>query len=761
MSTNLLDNFIFAENMCTGSQGDQLSNCILENLKFMPYLEDQFDSNVKDTGFVKPQQLPYIFGQTYTTLRPLAIANVKARMQQENDYGVVSFRCLQAFSRPMLTLPRLQDLGIAPKELNITETIISDELSTAAVPLKNIADCLGDTWCIINSYAFNCRNLVLAYSTSISTAISASNAIKNLINGTGDFYLLPALAVSLQDSLAAAQTKEQAMATEFNSFISYLGTLSGEWEYSYFMSIVSNSASLANGAFDIGAMQASMSTNVTGPLIASINSSTDFTTYDYNITSGIAEYIAEVNYDANQKDIYASQQLLSMFGTPASYKPTDPNAKQLLLRRVAVAYVYEIFNLATYSLTKIQALYSFSNVSQTLSVIQQYNDYLSVYSSFRAIYTSSISSQFVDIAVEGIPTSFASKFQATVAALDSFLTSFNTGSVLSSMQALVDSLGTDTEPEDTQGAAQAIVDSYLDAGGTGYKIQANNLKTLVEDALNLTTSSASTIVNNPNISPVTYSSSGQVMTLNLGYSFKDKQKFYFADVAYSVGFGRLRDLHSIQINNELYFAEDIVDDVGNPISGISESGCTKYTFNRHVLPTYEPTVEMYIYPGVPDQPYSPTVNKYHNYNICKYSGMFTKLLPPDQQNGEGSLIGLYVFTGYRVMEGTVENLYQLGTININAINLNDPSLDENSYEAMLQRQVVNMTNSSSLVRDGKITTDDLKYYFMSSIIPGMEPEAMNLPNMAIVEFKSFPLGNSLKAPEIVVKFTADDPYIKA
>jgi len=103
MST--IDNFIHAENLCTGSQGDNLANCIIENLRFLPYLDDKAESLVKDTGFVRAAPLQYLSGNTFVDLKPIGVANATVRMLQENDYGVVSFRCLQTFGRPMLALP--------------------------------------------------------------------------------------------------------------------------------------------------------------------------------------------------------------------------------------------------------------------------------------------------------------------------------------------------------------------------------------------------------------------------------------------------------------------------------------------------------------------------------------------------------------------------------------------------------------------------------------------------------------------------------
>jgi len=248
-------------------------------------------------------------------------------------------------------------------------------------------------------------------------------------------------------------------------------------------------------------------------------------------------------------------------------------------------------------------------------------------------------------------------------------------------------------------------------------------------------------------------SASKLNITDFGTDFKDSGVFHFADIAYSVGFSRLTNLTQIVIDNEVYVLTDIVDEDGNPVTGISQSGCTKFTFTRHVMPTYSPTVEMYVYPGTPSQPYCPTVNKYHNFNACSYSGMFSKLLPQIDQNS-GSDMGLYVFKGYKPMDGTVEELIRIGKVDINSINLNDPSLDNKSYETMIQKEVLNLTNASSIVND-TITTDDLKYYLSSKIVDNSQLN--NYPNMAMIEFKNFPIGSSFNLPKISLLLTAEDP----
>ena len=760
MST--IDNFIHAENLCTGSQGDNLANCIIENLRFLPYLDDKAESLVKDTGFVRAAPLQYLSGNTFVDLKPIGVANATVRMLQENDYGVVSFRCLQTFGRPMLALPSLQDLGLPSQEINITESLVIDNDATDVdgIPLRDISDCGTDNWCKVNVYLFNSRNLILAYSTEFSTLISSLEAIKRLINDSGDYYSLPTLAGVVNTKCTTASTAKAAALAELDAGISFVTGLASDWHRDYALQTLTNARALVNASYDFTSLCSELSTNVTSPLISNINDNTDFTTFDFNITTSAANYIGDLDYDLSEKKVFIAQQFISDWGTPASYDPTVSLDKQMLIRRVAVNYSYEIINITSYIMNKILSLYSMSNESQISDDIAKYKAYLALYVTYKAHFYDSITTQFTDVSQEGAPDSLASEFETAVTTLHSLVTTFTTQNVETAILEAVDNE-----------AGEAIVDAFLDSIGTQQRIDIASLKTEIEDALNLYTGNES-LIDNPNISPSSVSASGEVTTLNLGYDYTDKSKYYFADLAYAVGFGRLTNISSIQIDDEIYTSEDLFDNAGNPVTGISESGCTKFSFTRHVMPTYDPVVEMYIYPGLPDQPYCPTVNSYNNFAVNKYSGMFTKLLPADVQNEEYSIIGLFIYTGYRPMESTVENIYQVGTVDMNAINLNDPTLDDNSYESMLQRQVTSLVNSSSLIRDGVITTDDLKFYFHSEPIgtPSLTPDnyhyldipdAMTLPNMAIVEFKNFPLGESLKAPKITIRFTADDPYPKA
>ena len=760
-----IDSFIHAENLCTGSQGDLLANCIVENLRFLPYLDDKAEALVKDTGFVKAAQLPYLSGSTFVELKTIGIANANVRMLQENDYGVVSFRCLQTFGRPMLTLPRLEDLGIPNQEINIVEqlSVSDDSVIIGGIPLRDVTACGADDWCKVNAYLYNIRNLSLAYSTEFSTLIASLEGIKKLIDGTGDYYALPNMADIVDTKCISSSDSKDLAVAELDAAASFISGLTSDWHRDYVLQTVNNARTLIIDSYNFSSLCSDLITNVTSPLRNNINDNTDFTTFDFNITSSVATYISDLDYDLSEKQIFISQQFVADWGVPPSYDPLVSSNKQLLIRKVAVNYIYEIINVTTYILNKIQSLYTMSNVSQIAIDIAQYESYLDYYIVYVNHFYTSITTQFTDLVQDGVPDSLAVEFEAAVTALYSLTINFSTGTVVADVEAAANI------PD--QEAVEAAVNNYLDSLGTQHKIDIASLKTKVEDALNLY-EGTNNLIDNPNISPVSYSASGEVETLNLGYDFKDKSKYYFADIAYAVGFGRLTNIESIQIDKEIYSAADLFDQSGNPVTGISESGCTKFSFTRHVLPTYDPVVEMYIYPGLPDQPYCPTVNMYNNFLVNKYSGMFTKLLPADVQNEEYSIIGLYVYTGYTPMNAKVENLYQVGTIDMNTINLNDPTLDDNSYESMLQRQVTSLVNSTSLIKDGIITTDDLKHYFHAEPIgvPSLTPEnyhyldienAMTLPNMAIIEFKNFPLGTSLKAPNITIKFTADDPYPKA
>ena len=271
-------------------------------------------------------------------------------------------------------------------------------------------------------------------------------------------------------------------------------------------------------------------------------------------------------------------------------------------------------------------------------------------------------------------------------------------------------------------------------------------------------------------------SSSNLTEIDLGASFKDSSKYYFANAAYAVGFGTLSNIHQIQIDNNIYDTTSIVKADGTVVDQISQTGCTKYRFRQKLFTSADNNsntqeVEMYIYPGLRDQPFCPTINKYHNMGACSYSGLFTKLI----SGTDGSIDStLFLYKDYKPLEGTIGELIKIGSTDINSIDLSLPNIDLNSADSFIKRQIVALNTSSTLITDGTINTKDLRYYFKASL-QGTEapieehspiahqglnvPNAMNFPYLAIIEFIGLPLGSSLKLPSIKILVTASDSQI--
>jgi len=59
-----------------------------------------------------------------------------------------------------------------------------------------------------------------------------------------------------------------------------------------------------------------------------------------------------------------------------------------------------------------------------------------------------------------------------------------------------------------------------------------------------------------------------VTEIDLGASFKDSGKYYFANVAYAVGFGTLSNIHQIQIGDNIYDTTSIVKTDGTVVLSV-------------------------------------------------------------------------------------------------------------------------------------------------------------------------------------------------
>ncbi len=463
-------------------------------------------------------------------------------------------------------------------------------------------------------------------------------------------------------------------------------------------------------------IRSEVSSDVVIPL-SSITEDTDFAFYDFTITEGVVEILL-VHEEEFYPFVfsYAMQAKLDsvFYGRPPLY----PKDLVLVNQSIVDTYGSVIRNLVANSLQLITKLYSVTTTMYTVLDSLRANELF-------WLDTKANRSFFVDSPRAAIPTSNVEitdkyeEYQATIDKIETLLDTFAFDNLMNTVEGIYD-------PEDTETIEEVskIVDAYFDNTGNVSNIALADLIDKQQILYN-------TVIDD------------RITEVFLGGDYKDAGNFYYADIAYAVGYAKLSDIKSIQIDDEYYILED--ENLTEGSGGISEGGCTRYSFTRHVLPTYEVAVDMYIYPGTPDQPYCPTVNRYHNFLSSKYYGMFTKMAE------EG--MGVYIYRGYKPMYGTIEEVIQIGEMDLNSINLNDPSLDQKSYEAMLMKEVKNLTNSSS-INDKPISTEDLKYYLSSVIVD--EEACSNYPGLAIIEFKNFPLGPSPKFPKIKVNVVSED-----
>lgn len=680
MNIDATDSFISATNFCTGSQTDY-STCIANNMRFTPFTDDTYGASKYAGVHIKTQDLPLLFGDIYVDLSPLAIANILTRVKMTNSYGGVSFRCSDVFNNPRLPLPRLQDLGIPAQELvNVIGVDPEDadgDDTYNGVPISVEYSILG--------WLFNVYNLTLGYSTAVSNVTAKGKEIKGVILGMLDYYSLPSLSEDMYDEVVRASglyNQAQGYTRRIRDSAAADSLLVNTMEE---VLLYLNQSKLY-----LDDLIQTTNNDVKIPLSV-INDNTDFTTFDYTITDGVADAITIQERDQYPYifDLFMqAKKLTAIYGVP----PEHPKDTDIVNNNTLDTYGGSTRVFVSDSLSLIRKFYTISD-SLLEDSINTLKGKQTFYDFFKAHYRD-------------IPAT-TDKYQAMK---DQMVVTLNTFTFANLVNDLA---GTN------QDQRKVILDTYYRVHGNVANIETYNLVTKQQELYNI-------------------NQDDRITEVYLGGDYKDAGKFYYADIAYAVGYGKLTNIKSIQIDDEYY-------ELNNISGGISESGCTKYTFSRHVLPTYTVDVHMYIYPGTPDQPYCPTINKYHNFLTSKYSGIFTKMDVED--------MGLYIFKGYKPMQQTVEEVIQVGAMDLNSINLNDPSLDTKAVETMIMREVKNLTNASS-INNKPLSTADFKYYMAAELID--ETVTANYPGMAIIEFKGFPLGSAIKFPKITINVEAGD-----
>ena len=671
-----LDAFIGAQNFCTGSQTDY-STCIANNMRFSKYMDDTYTPGSLVAVKIDESSIPYVYGKSYVDLKPIAIANVLTRMLETNDFGAVKFRCLDVYDQPRLPLPSLQDLGIASSNiLNIIEV--------PEVPDGHDDQDYYEGVPVYDNDKLNCLNFTIGFSTAISKALTLAREIRNIINNHLNYYDLPDKAIAMMEELDKAdllmlKAKEYADIIAPNP-VADTDRLS---IYTTYKTIYDELRPIYVELYDIS------KNDIHDPLVDNINDNTDFSTFDFDITNGVAETITELEKEDYPKFLASSMYMKYLANI-------DVAENTILDEKLLSTYSGLFLDIYPGFFTYLSTFYSSYN-ELTVNTLRN-SDMLHYYLELsKSLYTTLLNA-FIDPADPK-----AAKKQAVKEQFEVVVDIFDTHGV-------IDQLSEDIENNNT------VLDAYFNDYGYNIQIQVSELASRIHDLYEQPTTGLTEV--------------------NFGTNYKDSGKFYYADIAYIVGFTKIEKIYAIKIDDEYYTFEDMT---------VSESGCTKYTFTRHVLPTYDYTIEMYVYAGVANQPYCPTINTYHNFATSSYSGMFTKQ--------EGDEVGLYVYKGYRPMEATVSEVIKLGALNLNSINLNDPSIDPKSYEMMLMKEIKNLTNAST-INGEPISTDDLKYYTASELT---NPEyANNYPTMGVIEFKKFPLGSSLHFPKITVLLEATD-----
>jgi len=727
MSTSRIISYTHAENLCTGSLGDaNYSTCILNNLRFLPYSVDTAEAlNLTNSGLVSNVTLPYLDGKTFVTGKPIAMSDTAVRMLQKNDYGQVSFRCLDVSAKPMLPLMNLVDLGLEDRPLVIlssinlptsdtTEDLCANDLGyISGIPVKCPSDCT-TTDCLYEVYLYNLKNYLIHLNNQYQTILTGCDTITNLISSNGNYNNLLDLAQKATNSMANLLAVYDIVISISDS----LNTLDSSTDYYKYIKqlIISiNATTPSKNTLNIEVDK--LNTNIIQVINNYVTIDEDWVHFQHYADLDIAATYMKTYRTTNayieiQNKFDISLKFLNCFSYVPVVNSTTVDSFNSLTKEVATNFIFERYNLSSIILTKIHELYTQSSGPQVAALLKQKELIYRIYDLSKSFW-----------------------------------------------QGLTKNTTTDT-------ALQALIDKAIEA-----EVLFESVLTFIDKlVIPISNADLDTFYKTTILGLGTAS----INEVNLGGSFKDSGRYYFANIAYVLGFGKLTHIHSIKINNALYTTSSITDSKGNSVTGISDSGCTRYKLKFKMFPDESNNsnlkeLEMYIYPGTPNQPYCPTINKYHNYNAAKYSGLFTKLIK--DTDIESPKMGLYMFKGYRPLQNTVEQIISFGSTDINSIDLTLPNLDKDSPETFIKKEVVSLTNSASLISNGIITSKDLKYYLKASLLGTVQPietnnkttiqglsvpEANNYPNLSIVEFIDFPLGTSFKAPKIEFLIEAED-----
>ncbi len=724
--------FVFAESLCSGSVTDNYATCILNNMRFMPYTKDTNVSLVSNSaGIMSNIDLPAIAGKTYIDLKAIAISDLRARMLQKNDSGQVRFRCLDVFSQPLLPLIDLQDLGLEDKsltgetgslltvsnalDLGLTEPTTCTDGHTyyTGVPIICLDSATDDSTRYYRM-VYNIRSHIIYLNNVLNEIDTGLVTIKSIIDNNGDYNKL----LGLYNGLYA----KQAAISRISSIVVNLQT------YSKTLSIGNAFIELTIDTFidNFGSLNLSCLSAI-GDYI---HENEDWTHFQYYteiraISQGI--YSLTTNRDYLIIFYITSLSVALLKVMPTDYNESNSTQKNEFEASLGLKYASEFYNAINTVFNKIQS------------------------------YTIGATSLHLEAE--------KSRLESLYILYDrGFLHTFDS-STHSAIWPIVQAV------QDVYNTGLDAFYSYFDFGDIPTLEELNNFYSSKGNYTISTYNNLYSVMNNP-----AGSSISNLTEIDLGASFKDSGKYYFANVAYAVGFGTLSNIHQIQIDDNIYDTTAIIKADGTVVDQISQEGCTKYRFKQKLFSGVDNNantqeVEMYIYPGIRNQPFCPTINKYHNMASCKYTGLFTKLL----ENADGAIeSALFLYKGYEPLKGQLSELIKLGSADINSIDLSLPNIDLNSPDSFIKRQIVSLNTSSTLLMNNVITSKDLRYYLKANLVGTVAPvgvnspvqhqglnvpTANNFPYLAIIEFVGLPLGSSIKVPSIKILATAIDSQI--
>jgi len=751
MSENRIVSYSHADNLCKGTLGDEnYSTCILNNLRFLPYMNDRAEALLTtNAGLITKGDISYLEGKTYVTGQPIALSDTAVRVLQKNDYGQVKFRCLDVAAKPMLPLMDLTDLGLEDKPLVVLNSISLPSNETqenlcdpahgylAGIPVKCPERCnLTDKACILESLIYNFKNYTIRLNNQYQTVLANCDAIGNLISSNGNYDNLRPKALEAAESLTDILAVHDIWVQIYTDI---LQVAKGTPYLDLVVSIPTAVFQTMPNRTELQTEIDKLNSNVITVINTHVNEHENWVSFQYYTElDTLAEYMTQYRktsgYISVQNNCSIAIKLLNTFAYVPEVKLVDSEEHVRLNTDLALSFIFERYNLVSIILTKIHELYTQSNGSQKIAELKEKIAIYDLYTTTKWLWATSPRSFFNQ--AENLNSDIV--FLIDQAA--------NVDGSFNSVRSFVNTLGSTV--------AEKQLDTFYSSTGNQILVNLSSLYGRLQGILGLTAK------------PVT--------EVNLGGSFKDSGRYYFANVAYALGYGKLTNIYSIRINGAIYNTDSLTNLDGEVVTGISDSGCTRYKIKFKLFPDVANNsnlkeLELYIYPGTPDQPYCPTMNKYHNFKANKYSGLFTKLLK--DPSSEGTDTALYLFKGYKPLDNTVDEIINLGTASLNAIDLSKPDLDKDSTEAFLQKEIVSLTNSSSLIAGEVITSKDLKYYLKATLQGTLVPiednnpdatqglnveEANNYPYLSMVEFIDLPLGSGFKVPEIEFLIRAED-----